>query len=274
MPGFLSWRAAPLEYLLRGIAAGDRPSPRRPDDSRRRTGINPSTGVRYCAAPGTGRTIKNLIESQIPMMPVAAADAEFLLHVGRRQHFGADDAAAQPGSEALQSIERASMKRCRPSSQPSLSAYGAYCTMADSTCWPAGAKRRVIDAGNRDLHDRRWRRIRRTSHGCRRARCARSEGAISSRPRSAASATRRGTAARDSSARCSLAASPRERIWLTRRTKPVSRCAAPSSLRKVVFGSALEITLRAPMRSPDSSSDAAGAIAFDENAWPPARRCE
>ena len=49
-------------------------------------------------------------------------------------------------------------------------------------------------------------------------------------------------------------ARPLVRRWLTLRTKPVSRCSAPSKFSSVVFGSALEITVRAAMRSPESST--------------------
>ena len=44
------------------------------------------------------------------------------------------------------------------------------------------------------------------------------------------------------------------RTWVTRRTKPASRCSVPRSLRNVLLGSALETTVVAAISSPQEST--------------------
>ncbi len=53
----------------------------------------------------------------------------------------------RPGANCSIASNAVSVKRCRPLCQPSLSVYGAYCTMADSTCCPAGASAGSLSVG-------------------------------------------------------------------------------------------------------------------------------
>src|ERR1700690_238703 len=48
---------------------------------------------------------EELIEGELAMMPMAAADAKFLLDIERRQQFRGDDAAAQSGRIPLQGVD-------------------------------------------------------------------------------------------------------------------------------------------------------------------------
>jgi hypothetical protein len=124
--------------------------------------------------------------------------------------------------------------------------------MADSTCFPAGRERRIVDRRHGDLHDGR-RGVFAVLGVIVGALDVVSDGAIRSRPRSAAAVTPLKAAAR-SSARCSFAASPRERRCGSRGARsryPGAR--VPSSRGKWSSDRRSRPRCRA-MRSPDSSS--------------------
>ena len=83
---------------------------------------------------------EKLIEGQIPVMPMAAADAKLLLHIGGVSNSAPTTQPRSAGGEPFQRLQgRVQEALTGPLPQPSLSAYGAYCTMADSTCCPGGA---------------------------------------------------------------------------------------------------------------------------------------
>src|ERR1700691_3945704 len=93
-----------LEYLPRGIAAGN--------------AHDPAAGVTAGSAEEQavdGRPVlsrarywtnhQELIESQIPVMPMPAADAKLLLHIGRGQQLRTYDAAAKAWGQSLQRFQ-------------------------------------------------------------------------------------------------------------------------------------------------------------------------
>src|ERR1700687_4528534 len=62
---------------------------------------------------------QELIEGQVPVVPVAAADAKLLLHVGRRQQFRPDDAAAKNGGKSFQRVQ-CRVREALPATVPTL----------------------------------------------------------------------------------------------------------------------------------------------------------
>src|ERR1700724_1550243 len=62
---------------------------------------------------------QDLIERQIPVMPVSAADAKLLLHIGRSQQLRPDDAFAKAGAISLQRIQRR-VREALPATLPTL----------------------------------------------------------------------------------------------------------------------------------------------------------
>ena len=83
---------------------------------------SPVDGRPVLRGPGHRPDHEELIEGQVPVMPVSAADPKFLLDVERRQHLGALTMLAQPRRIALEQHPRQVHETLRSAHQPPLSA--------------------------------------------------------------------------------------------------------------------------------------------------------
>src|SRR5579863_9361941 len=140
------------QYLPRGVASGNTHDPA----SRMTSCPAQEQTLERRAVLGGSRNRTNhqeLIEGQVPVVPVAAADAKLLLHIGRRQQLRTDDAAAQTGGKSFQRVQ-CRVREALPAAVPTLLERIRRVLHDGRQHMLSGRRQRgVIDGRNGDFHD-------------------------------------------------------------------------------------------------------------------------